>query len=615
MKQTFILLLVGACAAMAQATGREYYVSTSGHDTASGAADAPLRTIQEAANRAMPGDTITVHEGIYRERIDPPRGGESDDKRITYQAAPGATVVIKGSEVVDGWENVEHDTWRVILPNAFFGDFNPYADEIRGDWFHPLDRKHHTGAVYLDGHWLAEAAEFDEVMAPAGEQPLWFGSVDGENTTIHAQLPGVDPNVDGIEINVRQAVFYPGEPGRNYITVRGFTMEHAATNWAPPTAEQIGLIGTHWSKGWIIEDNIIRYSVCTGITLGKHGDEFDNTSADTAEGYVETIRRGLAAGWSKENIGHHIVRGNHISHCEQAGIVGSLGPAFSLIERNHIHDIHVRQLFSGHEQAGIKLHAPIDTIIRDNHIHRASRGIWLDWMTQGTHVTRNLVHDISPREDLYVEVNHGPFLIDHNIFLSDIAILDISQGGAYAHNLVAGRIIVREGGGRETPWHPAHSTEIAGLATIQGGDNRFIHNLFIAPAGLDRFDEAGLPMMVVGNLYLNGATPSGHETNPAVAEADPQLRLSRDSDGAWWLELTLEKAWAGDVERAIVTSGHLGRAVVPDQPFVQPDGSPHRLDQDFFGNPRNADSAFPGPFEIESDGRHRWKIRSGNGFP
>ena len=81
----------------------------------------------------------------------------------------------------------------------------------------------------------------------------------------------------------------------------------AATNWAPPTAEQVGLIGTHWSKGWVIEDNTIRYSTCTGVTLGKHGDEFDNTSQNSATGYVETIKRGLAAGWSKENIGHHVV--------------------------------------------------------------------------------------------------------------------------------------------------------------------------------------------------------------------------------------------------------------------------------------------------------------------
>ena len=37
-------------------------------------------------------------------------------------------------------------------------------------------------------------------------------------------------------------------------------MAHAATPWAPPTADQPGLIGANWSKGWIIEDNIIHDS-------------------------------------------------------------------------------------------------------------------------------------------------------------------------------------------------------------------------------------------------------------------------------------------------------------------------------------------------------------------
>ncbi len=151
---------------------------------------------------------------------------------------------------------------------------------------------------------------------------LWFAQADEADTTIWAQFTGVDPNQEEVEINVRQSVFYPDQPGRNYITVRGFTLQHAATPWAPPTAEQIGLIGTHWSRGWIIEDNIISHSVCTGITLGKHGDEFDNTSADTAEGYVKTIERAHAfpIPWTRDDIGHHIVRGNTISHCEQAGL-------------------------------------------------------------------------------------------------------------------------------------------------------------------------------------------------------------------------------------------------------------------------------------------------------
>jgi alpha-N-arabinofuranosidase len=591
------LLMISSLFAI-PSSAREYHVAMTGQDAASGAADTPLRTIQEAANRAMPGDVVTVREGVYRERIDPPRGGEGADQRIIYQAAPGATVVIKGSEVIKGWEKVDNDTWKVALPNTFFGEFNPYADEIRGDWFKPKGRKHHTGAVYLNGHWLVEAATLEEVMKPAGGQPLWFGAVDGSHTTIHAQFPDTDPNRDGIEINVRQAVFYPSQTGRNFITVRGFTMEHAATNWAPPTAEQVGLIGTHWSKGWIIENNTIRYSTCTGVTLGKHGDEFDNTSADSAEGYVETIKRGLAAGWSKQNIGHHLVRRNHISHCEQAGMVGSLGAVFSVIEGNHIHDIHVRRLFDGAEQAGIKFHAAIDTLICDNHIHRAGRGIWLDWMTQGTRVTRNVVHDIAPREDLYVEVNHGPFLIDHNLFLSAISMSDWSQGGAYAHNVFAGTVITKPQS-RETPWHAAHSTAIAGLAKIRGGDNRFFNNLFIAPAGIDGYDESATPNTMAGNVFLKGAKPSRHETSPVVLkDFDPGLQL-REENGAWVLYFTVGWAASGPM----VTTDLLGKTLVSGTAFVAPDGSPIQLDRDFRGHNRAREGGSPGPFEGLREGR------------
>jgi hypothetical protein len=35
-----------------------------------------------AAAVAQPGDVITVHAGIYRERVTPPRGGNSDSERI-----------------------------------------------------------------------------------------------------------------------------------------------------------------------------------------------------------------------------------------------------------------------------------------------------------------------------------------------------------------------------------------------------------------------------------------------------------------------------------------------------------------------------------------------------
>jgi len=119
------------------------------------------------------------------------------------------------------------------------------------------------------------------------------------------------------------------------------------------------LIGTHWSKGWIIEKNEICYSVCTGITLGKYGDEYDNKAA-TVEGYIGTVKRAFEHGWSKEKIGGHIIRNNHIHHCEQAGIAGSLGVIFSSITGNEIHDIHVKRIFSGMEMAGIKITGSIE---------------------------------------------------------------------------------------------------------------------------------------------------------------------------------------------------------------------------------------------------------------
>ena len=123
MKTTLLPLLAFALLAVT-VHGAEFHVALQGHDTNAGTKKAPLRTIQHAADLAQPGDVITVHEGVYRERINPPRGGASDQQRIVYQAARGERVEIKGSEVVTGWTKVQDDVWKVTLPNSFFGSFN-----------------------------------------------------------------------------------------------------------------------------------------------------------------------------------------------------------------------------------------------------------------------------------------------------------------------------------------------------------------------------------------------------------------------------------------------------------------------------------------------------------
>jgi alpha-N-arabinofuranosidase len=598
----FCILLLLSSAIQA----REYHVSVKGDDTNEGTAVAPFQTISRAAKAAQSVDVITVHEGTYRERINPLRGGRSNQERIIYQAASDEKVVIKGSEVIKGWRKLQNDTWKVTIGNSFFGNFNPYSDLIHGDWFNPKGRNHHTGAVYLNGRWLTEAANLDDVLGPITNTPLWFGQVDEKNTTIWAQFKGINPNEAEVEINVRQTVFYPDKPGVNFITVRGFMMMHAATPWAPPTAEQIGLIGTHWSKGWIIENNDISYSTCVGIALGKYGDKWDNTSQNTAEGYVKTIERALENGWSKENIGHHVVRNNHISHCEQAGIVGSLGAVFSTITHNDIHDIHVRQLFTGAEMAGIKIHAAIDTEISHNHIYRTCRGIWLDWMAQGARVTGNLLHDNNTSEDLFVEVDHGPFLVDNNLFLSNRSLMDMSEGGAYVHNLFAGRIVQRPELSRETPFHPPHSTNVAGLQKIQGGDDRFYNNIFAA-GGLDVYDKATLPMQVEGNIYYHGARPYARETNQVVKpDLNPEIKIVEENDGVF-LHITLDNSLR-DLNNPLITTALLGQAKIPNAAYENPDGTLLKIDTDYFGKKRNETNPTAGPFENPGQGILKLKV-------
>lgn len=583
---------------------RELHVSQPGDDRNDGAPSSMLRTISAAARLAQPGDVVIVHQGTYRERIDPPRGGTSSLVPIVYCAAKGERVEISGAEVIKGWKKERDDVWTVSIPNSFFGAFNPYSDLIHGDWFDPKGRNHHTGAVYLNGEWLVEAASVDEVYSKTDGPLRWFGRVDAEETTLIAQFREVDPNEQQTEINVRQSVFYPSKPGMNYITVRGFHLCKAATPWAPPTAEQIGIIGTHWSKGWVIEENIVSYSTCSGISLGKYGDKFDNTSQDSAEGYVETIERALQNGWSREDIGHHVVRNNEVSHCEQAGIVGSLGCAFSTVTGNTVYEIHTRQLFSGFEMAGIKFHAAIDCEISNNNIYRTNRGLWLDWLAQGTQVTRNTFHE-NEMEDLFLEVDHGPFMVDNNLFLSNTVSLRInSQGGTVAHNLLCGGIGLDEKETRLTPFLKPHSTEIAGIRGNPTGDMRFYNNLFAEGGDLSPYNASDLPNFFGGNVFLKGAHACTQEASPLLqSQFDPHIQASQEGRHMQ-LEITLDRVWANEA-RNLVTTTILGKALIPNLQFVRPDGMPYALDTDFSGTRRDEKNPFPGPFELSGKGSQR----------
>ncbi|ATU70515.1 hypothetical protein CT113_09325 [Levilactobacillus brevis] len=650
----------------------------------SGRENAPFKHINDAAKVAQPGDEVLVAPGTYREYVNPVHGG-ADTDRITYRSVQPLKAVITGAEVLKNWQPYQGQVWVSRVANSIFGDYNPYTTFVMGDWyFGPVDK--HTGAVYMNDQQFYETTSLADcleapIYARSWERDKsiykWYTEQDTatDETVIYANFQGQNPNQEMVEINVRRNVFMPQENGIDNITVSGFNVNKAATTWAPPASYQDGMIGPHWSKGWIIEDCDISHSRCAGISLGKYRDPVNDQYftykhvKSPTQMERDAVCRGQYHGWLKENIGHHIIRRCNIHHCEQDGIVGRQGGVFSLIEDNHIHDINNMQELAGAEIAGIKMHAAIDVIIRRNHINDCTMGIWTDWEAQGTRITQNLLdHNYAPAgtaerivgamqsQDIFVEVGHGPTLIDNNLLLSKASLRLATEGVACVHNLMLGSItsigantdffVDGKNQPRYTPYHIQHRTEVAGFMTILHGDDRFYNNIFVqnwsvekagsetvvdrAPedteqVGTNGFDDyptyaewqaqfqaldgtiaketdmndlmsahfGHLPIWAAGNVYFNGAKAWKKETDNVVNTQDQVTIELVDNEGQTSLRTNLYDFLTP--HDGVITTTMLGEAFEPEQRYEMPDGSDITFDEDYFGNHRDI-APLPGPF-------------------
>jgi hypothetical protein len=490
------------------------------------------------------------------------------------------------------------------------------------------------------------------VRDPAQTQLVWFAEVGTDATTVWANFQGADPNAELVEVNVRRSVFYPREHHVDYITVRGFELCQAATPWAPPTADQPGLVGPNWAKGWVIEDNVIHDAKCSAVSIGKEistGHNFATLRGDKP-GYqyqLESVFTAARLGWDREHIGSHLIRRNTIFDCGQNGIVGHLGCVFSTIEDNHIYNIAVKREFYGYEIGGIKLHAAIDVTIRHNRIHDCSLGTWLDWQTQGTRVTRNVYHDNN--RDLFVEVSHGPYVVDHNVFASKVSLESFAQGGAYVNNLVCGTVWLQPVVERPTPYHVPHSTQVAGYAAILGGDDRYVGNVFLGgdaslayakesrwdaaahhgtvgydghPSSMEeyrvliadptrgdheRFADVRQPVYIHDNVYLGGAQAYAAEQGAVVLDGDVSVKVVGEGDEVY-LETRLPDGF-GDVSVVAVSGADLPPVRFVDADFEDPDGGPAVLDADLVGEAKDAGQSYAaGPLLTLKGGSQRTRV-------
>lgn len=83
-----------------------YYVATNGNDNNPGTIESPLQSIKVALNKALPGYTILVRNGIYNEKIIFPKSGTSG-LYITLKAYPNEKPIIDGTGLsVNGRESL-----------------------------------------------------------------------------------------------------------------------------------------------------------------------------------------------------------------------------------------------------------------------------------------------------------------------------------------------------------------------------------------------------------------------------------------------------------------------------------------------------------------------------
>jgi alpha-L-arabinofuranosidase len=417
-----------------------------------------------------------------------------------------------GSEDVNSWKRQAGGVWKVSLPNSFFGKYNPYALKVSGGWLN-YGQWRHRGDVYLNGKAFSEK----QTVAEVGKSDRsWFCKADDRTTTITANFGKANPNTETAEINVRECLFMPVVTGLKYITVDGFHFMHAASNWAPPVIElQTGAVGPRMGKHWIIENCVITDCRCVGIILG-HAPGVDYTDIDA--------------------FGDHMIRNNIIRRCGQAGIAGQKGATRSVIDHNLIEDTNYRKEFGGWETAAIKLHNSVDTVISGNvirgvyHQKQGAFGIWIDYANQSIRITGNIVYQTQTAA-LFLEMNHGPTLVDNNIFAGQ-AVRSNSEATVFAHNLfVSCAYHYQQDIKRRSAWYKPHTTQVVDRKTGTAKDERWFNNIFLRK-GLDRVKPAK-GYQSDCNVFMEGAKKSSFgDKNSATDPTVTGFTIKQRPDGA-----------------------------------------------------------------------------------
>lgn len=391
-------------------------------DCGNGSLKHPFKTISRAAELARPGDTVFVRAGIYRERITPCRGGENGAP-ITYQAAPGESVIIKGSDI---WR----PEWKPTGLHSLIleGRFDQTCLSTYRAFFTPAKRLlgFTLGQIFVDGEYLSEAPDLESLAKHPG---CWKLATSGDSLLVHFPPSSILPQSRLIEITVRDRLFAPHVRGLGHIHVRGFIFEHCANQFpsgfwksrGEDGSPQAGAVSCRSGHHWLVEHNTIRWAKTIGLDCGAEGG-FD------LEG--EQPKPAIT--------GYHVIRNNVFSDNGAGGVAGAdsieTQILYNRFERNNCLG------WTAPETGGIKVHKFIGGVIEGNiFLDNDCFAIWLDNVWHNSRVSRNVA--LSSRgAGIFIEMGEGPCLVEHNVVAftrnGDGIYTHDASGVTVAHNLL-----------------------------------------------------------------------------------------------------------------------------------------------------------------------------------
>lgn len=395
--------------------GRTFHVDQKhprADDTADGSRERPWKTIQRAAETLRPGDTVLIHDGLYRECVRPFLGGTGPDRLVTYAAAPGAKPVLTGADEWHlKWKNEGHRFWSAPYER------NPW--DWPEQWPNPSSEPAcRAEQIIIGDQLLVHVGTRDEFE----EREDTFYTDDAAGRIFVHMIEDVPPHRMLVERSMRQQVFAPAVRGLGHIRVAGLAVRYGAnpevsgSNWN--VISHRALVSTRTGHHWTIEDNTIEWGNAQGLDIGCEGwgDDVKDQPVVTAEP------------------GRHVVRRNVVNHHGLAGIVGwgSPGQCGLLLEDNETSDNCRKGNWQTWEAAGLKLHEAKDCIIRRHRsVGNGAYGIWLDYHCERSRITQCVCID-NRIEGIFFEVSAGPVLIDSNVVIDTRD--EPAQGGLYSHD-------------------------------------------------------------------------------------------------------------------------------------------------------------------------------------